>query len=353
MNQQTVSVPPQSICIVRLSAIGDVAHVIALINCLQTYWPDTKITWIIGKVEYQLVKNLPHIHFIVFDKKHNLASYKYIYQHLKTTHFDVLLMLQAALRASIISTLISARTKIGFDKQRSRDAQWLFSSQRISGAQRIHVVDTFFQFLHALGIPEQRKTWNLPLDNNAIRFARQITHNKPCVVINPNSSVHRRNWTVAGYAHIIDYLSQHLNKHIILTGAPSTKEIAFNQAVLQHCKTAKDIIDLTAKTHLQELAAIIQHAELVIAPDTGPAHIATAVNTPVISLFADTNPNRARPYLSPEWVVSAYPQALKQFHQTTEDKTAWGFRIRHNNVMQLIQIDDVITTIDRFYTSQT
>lgn len=339
--------PPQSLCIVRLSAIGDVAHVVAIVNRLQQYWPKVKITWIIGKTEYLLVKELQRINFIVFDKKDNLASYKSIYHALKNTHFDVLLMLQAALRASIISLLISARYKVGFDKKRSRDAQWLFSNQRITGPDRVHVVDTFFQFLELLGIPSAEKIWHLPLSGDAVRYANDIIQ-RSSVVVNPNSSVSRRNWTAKGYAKIIDYLAITLNKQIILTGAPSPKEINFNQAVLKHC-TTKNIIDLSGKTHLQQLAAIIKQAELIIAPDTGPAHIATAVNTPAISLFADTNPDRARPYLCPELVVNSYPKALNEFHNSTEKSEKWGFRIRKDNVMELISYQQVIDKIHIFY----
>ncbi len=349
MKTLTFHTPPQSICIIRLSAIGDVAHVVALVNRLQEYWPNIKITWIIGKIEYQLVKNMPGINFVIFDKKQNLSSYKAIYKSLKNIRFDALLMLQAALRASIMSTLISAKYKIGFDKKRSRDAQWLFSNHRINGPERVHVVDTFFQFLSILGVPDKEKAWTLPLNDGAIQFAQKITTNKQCVVINPNSSVSRRNWTVEGYAQIIDYLVTTLKKDVILTGSPSTKEIEFNQSILQHCSVHDAVIDLTAKTHLQELAAVIKHAELVIAPDTGPAHIATAVNTPVISLFADTNPNRARPYLSPDWVVSEYNNALKTMLDKSEDNSKWGTRIRKDKVMDMIDYEQVKQRVNEFY----
>jgi len=343
------SSPPQSICIVRLSAIGDVAHVIAVVNRLQTYWPHIKITWIIGKIEYQLVKNMPNIKFIIFDKNNNFGSYQLIYQALKNTKFDILLMLQAALRASVISLIVSANYKIGFDKARSRDAQWLFSNKRITGPERVHVVDAFFQFLSLLGIPDSPKTWDLTLDPQAIRYADDIIKKRACVVINPNSSVTRRNWSIEGYARIIDFITMTLDKQVILSGAPNPKEMAFNQAILNQCTAQKNIIDLTAKTQLQELAAVIKQAELVIAPDTGPAHIATAVNTPVISLFADTNPKRARPYLSESWVVSEYEAALKSIHNTKVEEAKWGARSRQDGVMDLIHYQRVEDMVSSFY----
>ncbi|MCK5663356.1 MAG: hypothetical protein KAI17_07710, partial [Thiotrichaceae bacterium] len=68
--------PPESLCILRLSAIGDVTHMLPVIATLQQQWPDTKISWIIGTIEYQLVKSLPNIEFIIFNKSNGLAEYK-------------------------------------------------------------------------------------------------------------------------------------------------------------------------------------------------------------------------------------------------------------------------------------
>lgn len=337
---------PTSICIIRFSAIGDICHVLPIINSIKAQWPNTKITWIIGKVEYQLVKQIKNIEFIIFDKAHNIQSYVRISKQLNQRKFDVLLMMQAALRASILSTLIKADIKIGFDKERSRDAQWFFSNKQINGNPRVHVIDTFYQFISALGISNTDKKWSLPLSEQDMQFA-QLKKAEDAVVINPNSSVSRRNWTVDGYVETINYLVNDLNKTVILCASPSPSELAFNQQITELCTS--NIIDLSGKTTLGELAAVIKLATLVIAPDTGPAHIATAVNTPVVSLFADTNPNRARPYLCADKAVNCYPLALKHYHNTTEDNVTWGFRIRQDEVMSLITFEPVKKMIDAFF----
>ena len=146
---------PKSLCLFRLSAIGDVTHILPIIHTLHKVWPETQITWVIGKLEYQLVKSLPHVEFIEFNKTDGWKAYFKLRRDLKGRKFDVLLMMQAALRASIASLFISAQHKLGFDHKRAVDFQWLFSNHKIEGAQRVHVLDAFFSI--SPGTRHQRK----------------------------------------------------------------------------------------------------------------------------------------------------------------------------------------------------
>ena len=77
------SPPPSSICVLRLSAIGDVCHAVATVQAIQNQWPNCKITWVIGKIEAQLLVNLDNIEFIIFDKKAGLKGYRDLYYSLK------------------------------------------------------------------------------------------------------------------------------------------------------------------------------------------------------------------------------------------------------------------------------
>ena len=338
---------PKSLCIFRLSAIGDVTHILPVIHTLKKVWPETKITWVIGKLEYQLVKSLPDVEFVEFNKADGWLAYIKLRQQLNGRQFDLLLMMQAALRASIASLFISAQYKLGFDRQRAADYQWLFSNQKISGDSRVHVLDGFFQFLEAIDIEEKHFNWELPISEDDIQHARGITKNKPYVVINPCSSARRnnwRNWPEDRYAAIVDYLySKDIN--VILTGGPSEMEIDFGQSIAAQCQSKP--IDLIGKTSLGQLLALLQQARFVIAPDTGPAHMATIVDTPVIGLFASSNPLRTGPYKSMEVLVNRYPDALQTLKQKSIDEASWGDRVRDPNVMDLISVADVKQQVDR------
>ena len=169
LSRSTLSAPPKRICILRLSALGDITHALPVLRTFQQHWPDTHISWIIGKTEFELVKDIEGVEFIIFDKARGLAAYRQIRRVLKQQHFDVLLHMQLSLRASIISALTSADIKLGFDRARAKDLQWLFSNQKIVPAStRQHVVDSFLEFPRHFGL-EPVMEWRLPVSRRGTR----------------------------------------------------------------------------------------------------------------------------------------------------------------------------------------
>src|SRR6202050_2411718 len=104
-------IPPRSLCILRLSAIGDTCHVVAIVRTLQRVWPATRLTWIIGRVEARLMNLLPGVEFITIDKRAGLAAGRRLRAALHARRFDVLLHMQLSLRASLASALIGARLR--------------------------------------------------------------------------------------------------------------------------------------------------------------------------------------------------------------------------------------------------
>ena len=347
--------PPESICIVRLSAIGDVCHTIPVVRTLQSHWPETKLTWVIGKIEATLVGDIPGIEFIIFDKAKSWHAYRGLRRRIRRRRFDLLLQMQPAMRASIASLLVKTPIRVGFDKARTRDYQWLFTNHRINGEVRVHVQDCAFQFLEAIGIRERVLRWDIPIPADAQNFCaqQQLPNDRPILVINPCSNVRKRNWrnwNTQGYAEVADYAAENCAMCVVLTGGPSPMEIDVGSAITGQCKTRP--INLIGKTNLKQLLAVLDRAYALIAPDTGPAHMATTVNTPVIGLYATTNPLRARAYLSQQWLVNKYPEALKAEYGLSVDQAPWGMRVRHRDAMQRISVTDVTECLDKLVALQ-
>lgn len=314
-----------------------------VVATLQQHWPHCKITWIIGRIEHQLVKNLPDIEFIVFDKANGFGEYRSIQRKLGQRHFDILFMMQVALRANLLSWLVPARVKIGFDRARSRDLQHVFSNARIKGQARVHVLDGFFQFLEYFGVTRRTMNWMLKAQPESTAWARERLASKPCVAINPCSSVRKnnwRNWPEAFYAQVIDYLVAECNTAVVLTGGPSAEEKAFAERILQ--QTNQPVTNLVGETSLDQLLAVLEQSQCLIAPDTGPAHMGTVAGIPVIGLYASSNPLRTGPYNSQQFVVNAYPEALQQYQGKTVEQASWGQRVRHPEVMRSIQPQQLI-----------
>lgn len=348
LNNDLLTSPAQSICILRLSALGDISHTLPIFYTIRQAWPNTKITWIIGKVEYELVKDLDGVEFIIYDKKSGLKGYNHLRKILQNHHFDVLLHMQMSFRSSMVSMLVKAKIKLGFDKQRAKDLQWLFTNKKIQHSPQQHVVDSFFGFTEAMGIKEKLYKWDIPVPPNAQRFAATYIKEQPTLVISPCSSKAHRNWNCEGYAAVADHAIQNLGMQVILTGGPSDIENQFGQCIEK--KATHPLVNLIGKTSIKEILAVLEKSTVLLAPDSGPAHFATAVNTPVIGLYACTNPERARPYLSEKWLVNRYPEAIQKKYHTAVTEIPWGTRVRDEGTMNLITVKDVVEKLEALLT---
>ncbi len=332
------------LCILRLSAIGDVCHAVALVQRIQSTRPDIEITWVIGKIEYQLVADIPGINFVIFDKKQGKKAFSELKRALRGKHFDVLFLMQVALRANIASMCIKAKQRFGFDKERSKELHGMFTNRAISKQIHPHVLDGFMAFADAAGIPAiDKPRWHIPIPQDAQGFANELKQalGEFCIIC-PSASKAERNWTVEGYQQISAHLAGK-GLAVVLCGGPaqSERELAGNIAECGHIAQS-----LVGKTSLKQLLAVLSQAKLVLAPDTGPAHMATTVGTPVVGLYAHSNPLRTGPYNSLQHTVSVYETAVQEQHGKPWQQLRWGTRAKGENLMSLISPDAVIERLD-------
>ena len=337
----------ESICIIRLSAIGDVTHMLPIIHSIQKFRPNAQITWIIGKVEYKLVGDLPNVEFIQFDKKLGMRAYRDALRQLNGRSFDTLLACQVSLRANLLTALIRAKRKIGYDNARAKDFHSWVVNEQIEPAD-IHVLDSFFQFIEYIGIPHKKLDWSLPIPDEADKFARQHIPSKQAVIaISPCSSHPLRNWQAESYAEVANYAVKKYQAKIVLLGGLSQLEREFGEKI--SAQLDQPAINLIGKDTLKKLLAILQHCTVLLTPDSGPAHIATCVNTPVIALHAASNSHRSGPYLSQQWCVDKYNEAALKYLNKPADQIRWGTKIEKPDVMNLIKPEDVIMKLDQFF----
>lgn len=335
----------ESICIIRLSAIGDVTHMLPIIHSIQKFRPSTKITWIIGKLEYKLVGDLANVEFIQFDKRLGLRAYADVLKQLKGRSFDTLLACQVSLRANILAALINAKRKVGYDKIRAKDFHGLVVNEHIT-PNNVHVLDSFFQFIEHIGITHKKLDWSLPIPQEAHDFAQQhIPDHQPIVAISPCSSHPLRNWHIEGYAAVANYATKKHHAKIVLLGGPSDLEKDYGEKISSLLE--QPAVNLIGKDTLKKLLAILQRCNVLLTPDSGPAHMATCVNTPVIALHAASNSHRSGPYLSQRWCVDHYNHAALKYLHKSSDQIRWGTKIEKPGVMDLIKPEDVIAKLDR------
>ncbi|WP_455011905.1 glycosyltransferase family 9 protein [Haemophilus parahaemolyticus] len=332
---------PLSLCILRLSAIGDVCHTLAVVQAIQRQYPDAEITWIIGKTEAMLMQDLPNVKLVPFDKKSGWKGIFTIWKQLAHKRFDFLLNMQTAFRASILSLGIKADKKIGFNKDRAREMQWLFTNQKVEQTTSPHVLDGQMMFAKAIGVTDLTPKWQLPIPTETVEKAKQwLDPMRKNVVISPCSSKAEKDWLIERYADIANWLiAQNIN--VILVGSPAKREQEMT-AYIQHL--APNVQNLVGKTSLKELAALLKLVDLVISPDTGSAHIASIQGTPVIGLYAIHNPRRTAPYNAQQNVISVYDEAVQDYYGKSWQALPWVTKAKSKtgeNLMARISVESV------------
>jgi len=338
--------PPQSICLLRTSALGDVTHVVPLVRTLQNAWPRIRITWIVGRLEHKLVGDIAGVEFLVFDKGAGVRGFRALRAQLAGRRFDVLLHLQVALRANLVSALVRAPLRIGYDRARAKDLHGLFVNTRIAARSGDHVLDAMASFLEPLGLRQSQVRWDIPIADSAQAFAAQhLPGDTPTLLVSPCSSHTVRNWLPDRYAAVMDHAAR-AGWRVALCGSPSAYEREFGNAIVEKC-TSKPI-DLVGKDTLKQFLALAQRAALVLTPDAGPMHMANAVGARVLGLHAASNPQRSGPYSDRRWCVDRYDAAARKFRGKPAAELAWGTKLEYPGVMELIETEAVIERFEAF-----
>jgi heptosyltransferase I len=331
---------PQSICLLRTSAIGDVTHVVPLVRTLQQAWPQTSLTWIVGKLERKLVGDLPGVEFITFDKGAGWAGMREVWSALRGRRFDALLDMQVAFRSNVLSLGIKAERRIGYDRARSKDLHGLVINERIPERTGEHVLQAIGSFCEPLGLKQTDVRWDIPIaEQDHAWAAEQLPGDQPTLLVSPTSSHALRNWQPQRYAAVMDYAAAR-QWRVVLIGGPSPGERSMADAVLAACRHQP--LDLTGKDTLKKLMAMFCRSQLLLTPDSGPMHMANAVGMKVLGLHAASNPARSGPYPDHQWCVDKYDAASRKYLGKPASEIPWGSKIERPGVMDLIEVDDVI-----------
>nr|WP_054663536.1 glycosyltransferase family 9 protein [Stenotrophomonas acidaminiphila] len=334
-------------CLLRLSALGDVTHVVPLVRTLQQARPGVELHWMIDKAGYRLLEGLPGVVFHVYDKKSGLAGMRALRRELPAAGFAALLQMQVAFRANVLSAFIPARRRIGYDRSRSKDLHGLFINERIPDRPGIHVLDAIGSFCEPLGLKQTTVSWDLATPAEAHDWARAQWDDdgRPVLMISPCSSHARRNWHADRYAAVADHAAAR-GWRVVLCGGRSELERHTSDAILAAMHAPA--LDLVGRDTLKQLPALLARANLLMTPDSGPMHIANAVGTKVLGLHAASNPERSGPYSDRRYCVDRYDAAARRFLRRPAAELKWGTKIEFDGVMELVTVDDAIAAFERY-----
>lgn len=288
--------PMERVCIVMMSAVGDVVHVLPVINAIKRAKPATHLTWVLQPGPSMLVKNHRSVdEVILFERKKGIAAMREVIGALRDRKFDLLIDLQVYFKAGLISALSGAPRRLGFDRARARDANWIFTNERIRAHPVQHVQDQYFEFLRHLDIDPEPVEWCLSPTPEERKWQEEFVaqFDRPIASIVVATSKPEKDWLPERWAKVCDILLEKHGLQPVLVGGDTRREREAAERIISLSK-ARPFSALGSG--LRKLVSILDASEVVLAPDTGPLHISVALGRPVISLIGYTDPRRTGPY---------------------------------------------------------
>ena len=328
------------VCIVMMSAVGDAVHVLPVVNALKRHRASTHITWVLQPGPATLVRGHPSVDEIVlFDRRKGLAGFLETRRALAARRFDVVINLQVYFKAGLITSFTRAPVKLGFDRARARDFNWLFTNRKIPPHPAgQHVQDQYFEFLTALGVPHEPVEWKLgpwPEERDWQRtFFAPLE--RPAAAIVVATSKPQKDWLPERWAAVVDALYADYGLQPILVGGRSPRELHAEATILD---LARHTPISALGSGLRNLVGLLDGSALVLAPDTGPLHMAVALERPVVSLIGYTNPKRTGPYRRyHDLIVDAYGDPGEDYPLSMETRLDRMPRIAVRDVLDKVDL---------------
>ena len=328
--------------IVMMSAVGDAVHVLPVLHALKRHAPASKVTWVLQPGPASLVRGHPHVDEIVlFDRSKGWRAFTDVRGELASRPFDLVLNFQVYFKAGIVTSFTRAPVKLGFDRARARDMNWLFTTHKIPPHAPQHVQDQYLEFLTALGVPNDDIAWNLGPWPNERAWQRDFFSrlDRPAAAIVVATSKPQKDWLPERWAEVADVLYHDFGLAPVLVGGRSERELAAERVIMERARHTP----LSALgSGLRNLVGILDGSALALAPDTGPLHMAVALNRPVVSLMGYTNPKRTGPYRRfHDLIVDAYGEPDEDYSISMENRP---------DRMPRITVRDVVERIERWRT---
>ena len=276
-----------------LSAVGDAVRALPVVNAIKRHAPNTHLTWLLEPGPASLIRGHPAVDEIVeFNKRRGWRAYRDVRNQLEEP-FDLVIDLQIALKAGLLTAMLRSPVKLGFDRARARDLNWMFTNHTIEPHPVQHVQDQYFEFLEALGVPTEPVEYNLgPWPGESIAIQPILNESKsPIATLVIGASHPEKEWVPERWAEVADILADRYGMRTVIATSGSSRERETESIIMGRAKNKPAVV-----SGLRSLVALIDRSVLVISLDTAPLHMAVAQHRPVISLMGYSNPKRVGPY---------------------------------------------------------
>jgi lipopolysaccharide heptosyltransferase I len=299
---------PRSICILRLSSIGDVIHTLPVADLIRERYPAARITWIAEKTMAPLLRHHPAIdQLLLVDTKRwrkrflSPAVWKEVVgflQYFRSQNFDLALDFQGLFRSAVLARVSGAERRIGMAHadRREKWSSFLLNEFSEETAEKRHIIEKNLAMLEPLDIASEKHALNFHIypDEEAVVYVEEELKKldlQEFVLINPGASWITKMWESHKFTRLIDSIYNDLHLPALVLWGPGEKHLA--DRIVRKCISPAMV---AFSTNLSELIALIPKGRLMVSGDTGPLHLASAIGIPVVGIYGPTDPARNGPW---------------------------------------------------------
>jgi lipopolysaccharide heptosyltransferase I len=290
------------IAIIKPSALGDIVHSLPVLTALRRRYPEAFIAWVVNRSYEDLLRGHPDLDATLpFDRGAARAgllaafeTYAEFFRAFRGCRFDLVIDLQGLFRSALMAASSSATRRVGLSTAREGAAWFYTDVVPVADFNAIHAVDRYWLVAEAFGVGDRPKCFRVPLSEGARRWASDLLCEcpRPWLVLAVGSRWMTKRWLPEHFATLASQAQALVGGTVLFVGngddtLPSQVAAA---------KLSGPVRVLTGRTSLPQLAALLACADVMLANDTGPLHLAAALGRPVVAPYTCTKVLLNGPY---------------------------------------------------------
>src|SRR3954447_349803 len=291
--------------LLQLKRIGDLILTTPAIAALRKTYPDAHITLVVSNESAELLPAISNVDRVLIARR-NLRDLAMV-SSVAGQRFDCCIDFTRNDRSAFLTLLSGARRRIASYRVReqSKTRARVYTDLVAIRVRDMHTIDYNLALLEPLGVRGISSAPQLELPRTALENADTLRRDskiaRAYVILHPGSARQEKLWDAARWAKVIEHFREDNEFDFVLTSGPAAHEQTHIAAITHH--TRQKFINLSGKTDLLTLAALVGQAQLLVTVDSAPVHFAAALRTPQVILFGPTNPFHWRPTASPAVVL--------------------------------------------------
>jgi heptosyltransferase I len=294
-------VDARRIAIIKPSALGDIVHALPVLTALRQRFPTAQITWIVNRSYESLLSGHPDLtDTLAFDRagfrgvRGAIATAWAFARELRRRRFNLVIDMQGLFRSGLMALVSGAPCRVGFASAREGSRYAYTHKLKCPGRLGAHAVDRMWTVAEAFGVGHLPKVFRVPLQLAEVAAARTelAALPRPVVAVAVGAKWVTKRWPPAHFAEVLNRAHSDFGASVVFVGAAD--DTALSQQVIANLRGPA--LDLTGRTSLPRLSALLSLADVMFGNDTGPLHLASALGTPCAAPYLCTRSALHGPY---------------------------------------------------------